>query len=80
MTGRWGGRKSPHVAKDGVAKDFQLGALSSSELSQFKKLSKDKQNEIIRLLEKIKYWERLNPDKAGEFRHKLKQLETSLGL
>jgi len=32
------------------------------------------------LLEKIKYWERLNPDKAGEFRHKLKQLETSLGL
>ena len=59
---------------------FQLGALSSSELSQFKKLPKDKQNEIIRLLEKIKYWERLNPDKAGEFRHKLKQLETSLGL
>jgi len=74
--GRWGGRNSPHAG----ARDFQIGALSSEELSKFRRLKPSDQNNIVNLIEKIKFHERNNPAKAGEFKQKLKALETSLGI
>lgn len=77
MSGRWGGRNSPHM----VARDFQVGMLSSEELSKFRRLPPSKQNDIVNLLDKIKFHQRQgNQVKASEFQQKLKALETSLGI
>jgi hypothetical protein len=76
MSGRWGGRASDYAG----ARDFQVGALSSKELEQFKQLPRMAQAQITSLLEKIRYWQGKDSTKAAAYAQQLKALEQRLGL